>query len=214
MKFIPYLACLCLLTANAQQNTFEVAQDTLEIKEIKKPKGTFALETVYGLGIPLSTVSKISDDAFVSKTHFGAGLRYMFNQYWGLKTQVSINQFRGNDGLGIDFVGGDLQMVYNLGEALAIPDATNQLLELYLHSGFGAGYSKSIPQNRRERVGQYILGISPRFCLNNTVALLFDFSYVYNLKQHFYFDGTYANENGSYTTGSYMVLAVGIALKL
>ena len=214
MKFIPYLACLCLLTANAQQAVFEVAQDTLKVQEIKKSNGSLALETIYGLGIPLSTVSEISNDAFVSKAHFGAGLRYMFNQYWGLKTQVSINQFRGNDGLGTDFVGGDLQMVYNLGEGLSIPDATNQLVEVYVHSGLGAGYSKSIPQNRRERVGQYLVGISPRFCVSNTAAILFDFSYVYNFKQHFYFDGTYANENGSYTTGSYLILAVGLALNL
>lgn len=175
----------------------------------------FSVEAAYGLSLPVSTVSKVSDDSYSSTVHFAFGARYMFNQDWGIKGQFSIDQFRGDiEETGTDFVGVDLQAYYNLGKLLDIPLATRERIGLMAHSGFGVGYSKSIQLDGRERVGQYIIGLSPRYRINDVASIMLDFTYVFNFRQHFYFDGEFAEPDYDYTTGSYFTPSFGLIISL
>lgn len=198
---IQVFACLTFAAVNAQTG---------------RNYNQFSLEAAYGLSIPISTISEISEDSYTSTAHFAIGARYMFNQDWGIKGQFSIDQFRGDiEDTGTDFVGVDLQAYYNLGKLLDIPLATRERVGLMVHSGFGLGYSKSLQEDVRERVGQYLIGISPRYRLSDVASIMLDFTYVFNLRQHFNFDGEYAPDAGDNgTQGSYFTPSLGLIISL
>lgn len=194
------IACLTFAVVNAQ---------------VVKNYNQFSVEAAYGLSLPVTTISEISDDSYSSTAHFAIGARYMFNQDWGIKGQFSIDQFRGDiEDTGTDFVGVDLQAYYNLGRLLDIPLATQERIGLMAHSGFGVGYSKSVQLDKRERVGQYIIGLSPRYRFNDVASLMLDFTYVFNFRQHFNFDGEYAEPNQDFTTGGYFTPSIGLIISL
>ncbi|WP_396172168.1 hypothetical protein [Flavobacterium sp.] len=175
----------------------------------------FSVEAVYGMSIPVSTVSEISDDSYSSTAHFGFGVRYMFNEDWGVKGQLAIDQFRGDiEETGTDFVGVDLQAYYNLGRLLEIPLMTRERVGLLAHSGFGVGYSKSIQEDLRERVGQYMVGLTPIFGVSDVVTVTLDFTYTFNFRQHFNFDGEFAKPDRDYTTGGFFTPSLGIVIYL
>lgn len=199
-KLIQILACLSFVAVSAQ---------------VGKNYNQFSVEAAYGLSLPISTVSEISDNSYSSTAHFAFGARYMFNQDWGIKGQLSIDQFRGDiDDTGTDFVGVDLQAYYNLGKLLEIPLATRERVGLMVHSGFGLGYSKSLQEDIRERVGQYLIGISPRYRINDVASVMLDFTYAFNFRQHFNFDGEYAEAGKNGTQGSYFTPSLGLIISL
>lgn len=196
---MPLFACLCFVAVDAQSI---------------KNYNTLSVEVGYGLGLPITTVSELSDDSYSSTAHFAFGVRYMFNRDWGVKGQFSVNQFRGDiEETGTNFAGLDLQAYYNLGKLLDIPYATNERIGLLAHSGIGLGYSKSLQQDIREKVGQVIIGMSPRYRINDIANIMLDFSYNFNFKQHFNFDGEYAKV-GDYTTGSYFNASIGLVISI
>lgn len=179
-----------------------------------KPYNQFSTEFGYGVSIPTHTVSNISNDAYLSTAHFNFGVRYMFNQDWGVKTQLAMDQFKEADDTGTNFFRVDVQAYYNLGKALNLVMATREQFGLFAHSGVGVAYSKSVPLEKRERVGHFIVGLSPRYRLNDMVSLALDFSYTFNFRQHFNFDGQYANPDKSYSSGGFFTPSLGIVIGL
>ena len=175
----------------------------------------FSAEAAYGMSLPVSTVSLVSDDSYSSTTHFGFGVRYMFNKDWGIKGQFAIDQFKGDiDETGTYFVGVNLQAYYNLGRLLEIPLMTRERFGLLTHSGFGLGYSKSIQLDIREWVGQYMIGLTPIIRASDVVSVMLDFTYTFNFRQHFNFDGEFAEPDKDFTTGSFFTPSLGVVIYL
>jgi len=174
-----------------------------------KPYNRFSLEADYGISIPMMIVSDVSSDNFISPTHFAAGVRYMFNQQWGVKGQFVVDQFKEGPELGTNFFRLDAQVHYNLGRQINLVFDTYERFGLFLHSGFGASRAKSLYNNSIEHNGNFIFGITPMLRLSQKVALTGDVSYVLNIKQHFYFDGvpfdpaTVKFEHGAQATFSF-----------
>lgn len=119
------------------------------------------------------------------------GVRYMFNNKFGLKLDVGYDNFTGNDN-SKDFETHlyrvNLQAVSNLGRIMNFETWTNTI-GLLGHAGFGYAQLKSEDHNFTDKMGSFIVGVTPQIKLSNRVALTGDFSTILTVGQDKTFDG-------------------------
>ena len=129
------------------------------------------------------------------------GVRYMFNNKFGLKADFGYNSFTAKSN-SIDFDSKyyriDLQAVANLGRIMNFETWTNTF-GLLGHAGFGIGQLKSDNFTERDIVGNFIAGVTGQVRLSNRVALTGDFSTILNSTQDHTFDGAYVGQNRGFS---------------
>lgn len=129
------------------------------------------------------------------------GVRYMFNNKFGLKADFGYNSFKGKSN-SMDFDSKyyrvDLQGVANLGRIMNFETWTNTF-GLLGHAGFGIGQLESDSFRGKDRVGNFIAGVTGQIRLSNRIALTGDFSTILNASQDRTFDGAYVPENRGFS---------------
>lgn len=124
------------------------------------------------------------------------GVRYMFNNKFGLKLDAGYYSFTGKDE-SIDFdthlYRTDLQLVANVGRVLGFETWTGRL-GLLAHGGFGYAQLKSDNHAFTDKMGNFMVGLTPQLRLSNRVALTGDFTTLLTVGQDRTFDG--ANASG------------------
>lgn len=122
------------------------------------------------------------------------GVRYMFNNKFGMKLDAGYNSFTGKDE-SMDFdthlYRADLQLVANFGRVLNFETWTSRL-GLLAHGGFGYAQLKSDNHDFTDKMGNFIVGLTPQLRLSNRVALTGDFSTLLTFNQDRTFDGASA----------------------
>lgn len=119
------------------------------------------------------------------------GVRYMFNNKFGLKADVGYNSFKGkNNSLDFDskYYRVDLQAVANLGRIMNFETWTNTI-GLLGHAGFGYSQLRSDSFRGADEMGNFIAGVTGQIKLSNRLALTGDFSSIFNASQDRSFDG-------------------------
>jgi OOP family OmpA-OmpF porin len=130
-----------------------------------------------------------------------AGVRYMFNNKFGLKLDYGYHSFTsGDDSMDFDskYQRLDLQGVANLGRIMNFETWTNTF-GLLGHAGFGVGQLKSDNFRGKDWTGNFIAGITGQIRLSNRIALTGDFSTILNASQDHTFDGAYVGENRGFS---------------
>lgn len=129
------------------------------------------------------------------------GVRYMFNNKFGLKADFGYNSFTAK-GSSIDFDSKyyrvDLQAVANLGRIMNFETWTNTI-GLLGHAGFGYGQLRNDNFKGADEVGNFIAGVTGQIRLSNRVALTGDFSTILNASQDRTFDGAYVPGNRGFS---------------
>ena len=129
------------------------------------------------------------------------GVRYMFNNKFGLKADFGYNSFTAKNN-SIDFDSKyyriDLQAVANLGRIMNFETWTNTF-GLLAHAGFGVAQLENKDYHVKDRMGNFIAGVTGQVRLSNRVALTGDFSTILNADQNLNFDGTYIGENRGFS---------------
>ncbi|PBI87560.1 Outer membrane porin F precursor [Flavobacterium sp. ACN2] len=129
------------------------------------------------------------------------GVRYMFNNKFGLKADFGYNSFTSKSN-SIDFDSKnyrvDLQAVANLGRIMNFETWTNTV-GLLGHAGFGYGQLRSDNFKGADEVGNFIAGVTGQIKLSNRVALTGDFSTILNASQDHTFDGAYVGQNRGFS---------------
>ena len=129
------------------------------------------------------------------------GVRYMFNNKFGLKADFGYNSFTAK-GNSIDFDSKyyrvDLQAVANLGRIMNFETWTNTF-GLLGHAGFGYAQLKSDSFKGADEMGNFIAGLTGQIRLSNRVALTGDFSTILNASQDRTFDGAYVDGNRGFS---------------
>ena len=118
------------------------------------------------------------------------GARYMFNNKFGLKADFGYNSFEGkNNSLSFDtkYYRADLQAVANLGRIMNFETWTNTI-GLLGHAGFGLAQLEDQNSALKDRMGNFIAGVTGQIKLSNRVALTGDFTTILNAKQNLAFD--------------------------
>ncbi|MDR7372921.1 OmpA family protein [Flavobacterium aquidurense] len=129
------------------------------------------------------------------------GVRYMFNNKFGLKADFGYNSFTAkNNSLDFDskYYRLDLQAVANIGRIMNFETWTNTI-GLLGHAGFGIAQLESDNFSGRDRVGNFIAGVTGQVRLSNRIALTGDFSTILNASQDHTFDGVYVAENRGFS---------------
>ncbi|WP_426062572.1 OmpA family protein [Flavobacterium sp. DSP2-3-1] len=118
------------------------------------------------------------------------GVRYMFNNKFGLKADLGMNSFEGkNNSIDFDtkYYRADLQAVANLGRIMNFETWTNTL-GLIGHAGFGLAQLEDQNSALKDRMGNFIAGITGQIKLSNRIALTGDFTTILNAAQDAAFD--------------------------
>lgn len=129
------------------------------------------------------------------------GVRYMFNNKFGLKADFGYNSFTGkNSSLDFDskYYRVDLQAVANLGRIMNFETWT-KTIGLLGHAGFGYAQLRSDNFKGADEMGNFIAGVTGQIRLSDRFALTGDFSSILNASQDRSFDGAYVSGNRGFS---------------
>jgi outer membrane protein OmpA-like peptidoglycan-associated protein len=188
-------------------NTLSAQNESVEKKPIDFNQWSF--ELAGGFNKPQRPMTAGYSTSVVSPYTVDLGVRYMFNNKFGLKADFGYNSLTGNDE-SIDFdtkyYRADLQGVANLGRIMNFENWTNTF-GLLGHAGFGLSFlERKDPTYVKDRMGNFMVGVTGQIKLSDRIALTGDFTTITNAKQNVAFDGSSANDirgfNGSLFTGT------------
>ncbi len=161
-----------------------------------------------GLTKPASPMSTgYHSDTFFSFVHGDAGVRYMFNNKFGIKADFGYDYMKnGEDSkeFRTKYYRASLQGVANLGRIMNFEEWT-KVFNLQAH--LGAGYSWMTPGKEnvyadglydKDQMGHMIVGLTGQVKLAKRVALNADFSMINNFRQDRTFDGAAAAEDRAF----------------
>ncbi|MDA6068110.1 OmpA family protein [Flavobacterium sp. AC] len=129
------------------------------------------------------------------------GVRYMFNNKFGLKADFGYNSFTGkNNSIDFDskYYRADLQAVANLGRIMNFESWT-KTFGLLGHAGFGLAQLENKDLHVKDRMGNFIAGVTGQVRLSDRFALTGDFTTILNASQDATFDGATTADSRGFT---------------
>jgi OOP family OmpA-OmpF porin len=173
----------------------------------------WSIEATGGFNKPMAPLTYGYLSPSLNLGHVDFGVRYMFNEKFGMKLDYGLGSFKEVEGesRGFDtkYNRLDLQAVANLGRIMNF-ESFSRSFGLLLHGGAGIGTVK--PQENAyndfsDDVYTLIFGVTPQVKLGNRVALVGDISTVLNGRQSVSFDGGTLDPypygaNGTWWTGT------------
>jgi OOP family OmpA-OmpF porin len=161
----------------------------------------WSVELDGGLNKPQRPLSSGYSTATPSPFVGDLGVRYMFNNKFGLKADFGYNSFTGkSDSQNFDtqYYRVDLQGVANLGRIMNFETWTNTI-GLLGHAGFGVGQIENKDLHVKDRVGNFIAGVTGQIRLSDRFALTGDFSTILNASQDATFNGAILSDNRGFS---------------
>jgi len=140
---------------------------------------------------------------------FDFGVRYMFNEKFGVKVGYLNNQFESNrnNGFGSKMNTITFNGYYNLANALDFKRSFSDNLGLLFHGGIGYSIMTSNFLTGDDQVYSFIGGLTPQYKLSDRFAFYIDFTFFYNTSHDFDYDGTDYTllENSKFNTQMYTI---------
>ncbi|WP_144893460.1 OmpA family protein [Flavobacterium tiangeerense] len=170
-------------SVNAQTETKEVKNTDYNKWSIELAGGVNKPQRPMGSGYFTSTPSPYVADL---------GVRYMFNNKFGLKADFGYNSFEGKSNsanFDTKYYRANLQAVANLGRIMSFETWTNTI-GLLGHAGFGLAQLEDQNSALKDRMGNFMAGITGQIKLSNRIALTGDFTTILNAAQDATFDAS------------------------
>jgi OOP family OmpA-OmpF porin len=168
-----------------------VSAQTEPVKTVNPEFNQWSVELSGGLNKPMRPMSNGYRTSVASAYVADLGVRYMFNNKFGLKADFGYNSFKeGEDSRSFDtkYYRADLQGVANLGRIMNFETWTNTI-GLLGHAGFGLSQLEDENSALKDRMGNFIAGVTGQIKLSDRIALTGDFTTILNAKQDHAFDG-------------------------
>ncbi|MFC4690756.1 OmpA family protein [Dokdonia genika] len=168
---------------------------------------------------PLSTGAYSNTPSLYTVT---GGVRYMFNEKFGLKGGVAYNSFQNDDNsteFDTALYNFSLEGVVNAGNILGFRDLTDRF-NLLVHGGMGySQLTTDTPAAVRnfgdgDNMISFMAGITPQIKITNRVAFVADLTVVGNVRQNLTFDGLQDQGQVSGFDGFYVNATAGINIYL
>ncbi|MDF2158964.1 OmpA family protein [Algoriphagus sp. CAU 1675] len=177
----------------------------------------WSLEVNGGFNKPMAPLTPGYLSPTLNLGHVDFGVRYMFNEKFGMKLDYGFGSFKqadGNGSMSPDFDTKynrlNLQGVANIGRIMNF-ESFSRSFGMLLHGGAGIGMvnpQMNTYSDFNDDVYTLIFGVTPQLKLSNNIALVGDISTVLNGRQDVAFDGasliTPASNNGYYGTNGVM----------
>jgi OOP family OmpA-OmpF porin len=165
----------------------------------------YGIEVNYGL-------NGVYEPNITSFSHFGGGVTYDFDETYGLKVDFGFDKYRSDlleleEETGLNITRVSIQGVVNISSAVNQSSSYNTF-NLLAHAGAGYSLIKSTFEGTgNDNIVNVIAGLTPRFKISEGLYFAIDTSLIFNISQHYNFDGTYAYENAvnSFTGITYNV---------
>lgn len=222
MKKITLLSLVLASTTALNAQNEEVANDTLASPEFNR--WTIEASVGQAKGVKPYSPGYFSSDpgTFFGKPQansFALAGRYMFSPNFGFKGTLHFEEIRNIKGNGslpfkMQQFGVSIQGVVNLSRLFGIQESLNRF-GLLAHAGVKIDAMTSKTQNIVENDHNYnvtewngglVVGITPQFRITNRLAAMLDITVQNNYRQHFNWDGMYAdisnNLNGQLISGT------------
>lgn len=161
----------------------------------------FSLEAEYGLNHSRNPTK-------TEFHHIGLGLRYMFNEYWGIKGDYANDIFKSDKSPESQLTSHrfSTQAVYNLGRLLQLREWTGGTLNFLLHSGIGVTLLDSNAAKGIDKAGNFIFGGTLQLYISESLAITGDLSGILNFSQQTNFTGFRTDE----FTGKMLNASIGV----
>lgn len=146
------------------------------------------------------------------------GVRYMFNEKFGLRFDVGYNEFKeGKNSLPFrsNYYRTSLEGVVNAGSLLKFSSWTKRF-NLLFHGGFGLSGLRTISpidSGSGEPIMNFIVGFTPQFKLSNRISIFLDASAIFHDYQNFTYDGA-PNTNKREISASIFNTSIGVNISL
>jgi hypothetical protein len=173
----------------------------------------FGIEANYGM-------NGSYDPSYNGFTHYGAGVTYDFDETFGTKLDFGMDDFSIQNDLrgmktGVSNLRFTAQGVINLTN-LADSRSYYNKFNILAHGGGGVSILKSdiAEHPNPDHLFNVVLGITPRFEIGRNTFLTADFSALFNVSQHYLFNGelAYTQAPNSFTGIMYNA-SLGIAYR-
>lgn len=231
-----FLFGLGITSLSAQEIVPEIAKDSVKAEitmdstkiDSNSAVNKWSFEVGFGTNLavrPFGTGYNSSSGEFISLStlnHFDFGFRYMLNSKFGVKSDFGFDVItNGSNNGSLPFqsmqsrIG--IQGVFDLGEVFEFNTFSNSIV-LLGHGGlqFSQFKSKTGINNQEavsERDGGFLIGIMPQIKLSDRTAVTFDFTALYNLRQHLNWDGTVSDKENNFT-GLMFTTSIGLTYYL
>ena len=129
------------------------------------------------------------------------GARYMFNNKFGLKADFGYNSFQDKNGsaaFDTKYYRADIQAVANLGRIMNFETWTNTI-GLLGHAGFGLSQLEDKNSSLKDKMGNFMAGVTGQIKLSNRIALTGDFTTILNAAQDVTFDAATARASRGFS---------------
>jgi outer membrane protein OmpA-like peptidoglycan-associated protein len=159
-------------------------------KSTKDDYNKWSVELAGGLNKPQRPMTSGYYTTLVSPYVADLGVRYMFNNKFGLKADFGYNSFEGKNSskdFSTKYYRVDLQGVANLGRIMSFETWTNTI-GLLGHAGFGLAQLEDQNSAVKDRMGNFMAGVTGQIKLSNRVSLTGDFTTILNAAQDHTFD--------------------------
>ncbi|RRA93997.1 OmpA family protein [Paenimyroides viscosum] len=188
------------------------------------PYNKWSIDINGGLTKPSAPMTPgYTGDTFFGLVHADAGVRYMFNNKFGIKADFGYDYMKNGEDSNYfrtTHYRASLQGVANLGRIMNFEEWTRTF---GLQAHMGAGYSwmepgkdgSTVLDYGKDKMGHVLLGLTGQVKLGNRVALNADFTMVNTVRQNYTFDGASeinANERGF--NGTFYNATLGLSFYL
>ena len=155
-------------------------------------KNTYAqigVEVNYGLnGVFEPSINDLS--------HLGGAISYDFDETYGVKIDFASDKFRTKNLLfteetGIDITRISLQGTMNVSTAFSRASSYD-FFNLIAHAGAGYSLVKSSYNAGNDNLVNVVMGLTPRFKITDGLYFAIDTSVIFNISQHYNFDGSFS----------------------
>lgn len=195
---------LTLIFASAL-NTISAQNEAVEKKSVDYNK--WSVELAGGFNKPEAPITPGFPTDVINPFTVDLGVRYMFNNKFGLKLDAGYNSLKGKNDNSFEskYYRADIQGVMNLGRVLSFETWTKRL-GLLAHSGFGVGQLQDDNSDLKDGVGNFIFGVTGQIKLSEKFVLTGDWTTIRNARQYYAFDFESVNDlpgfSGSIFTGT------------
>ena len=159
----------------------------------------WSIETNFGFNKPMGPLTPGYLSPTLNVGHLDVGLRYMFNEKFGIKGDAGFGSFSEANGVSpvftTNYIRVNAQGVLNLGRVLNF-ESFSRRLGLLGHMGAGFGrmsFEETILNTQPDFHYNIITGATAQFKISERVALTSDLSVIINGRQTYTFDGNQYN---------------------
>lgn len=147
------------------------------------------------------------------------GVRYMFNEKFGLRLGVGYNEFKERENslpFRANYYRTNIEGVVNIGNIFKFSSWT-QRFNLLFHSGVGYSNLKTITPvdtGSGEGIFNIMLGFTPQYKLSNRISLFLDASTIIHDSQNSNYDGSQTTSNSKGISTSLFNTSIGVSISL